>query len=224
MEFGLNIAVVGFGSIVNNLYSVVYDHTLEIEGNFSFPAKEELSLPIRMSRLSSTNTPERRITVVVDPNATPERVGVAKSAKNSLKAALIDLQKREGTTLNNICYLAKNNLAGLDELAPPHQVTLDNTTYKGKLSGKDSNYKLTEEQTKKIAHWLKNSGYDAIIWTGLPPNISTTRGNYGSRGREIIPLLQGDQTLLINTQAYIRNLPEIFRTSLQNKILSGDLT
>jgi hypothetical protein len=223
MNTNTNIAIIGFGSIVNNLHSDVYNHTLQIEGSFDFPSKTELSLPIRMSRQSSAGTEDRRITVVVDPHASPERVGVARSAKHNLSAAIEDLRRREGTIITNICYLAKANFRGLPSTTP-HTISVEGVQYAGNFSGNDSNYHLTTDQTKKIAVWLKSSGYDAVIWTGLSPNIMTTEGTSGERGREILPLLRNDPTLLINTQRYISQLPDIFKTTLQKKILSGDLS
>lgn len=212
-----NIAVIGFGSIVNNLYSPVYDHTLQIEGKFTFPPKEELSLPIRMSRLSSAETENRRITVVVDPQASAECVAFACSAKHALPEAIEDLRKREGTILSHICYLAKSHF---DEkcLPFPDTIIVEEKQYKGKLAGRDTQYKLRDEQAQIIARWLSKNSYQAVIWTGLPPNIRTEPGIPGTRGREILPLLQADPLLLENTQCYIANLPDVFKMALQKEI------
>ncbi len=217
-----NIAVIGFGSIVHNLYSPVYKHTLQIEGEFSFPDKKELSLPIRMSRLSSAGTENRRITVVVDPQASAEPVAVACSAKHTLPDAIEDLRKREGTIREHICYLAKSHF-NEDSLPFPDRVIIEKEQYKGKLAGRDTRYKLKDMQAHIIANWLGKSDYQAIIWTGLPPNIETGPGVPGARGREILPLLQADPVLLTNTQRYIAILPEIFKTALQREISAMEL-
>lgn len=212
-----NIAVMGFGSIVNSLSSPVYKHTLQIEGEFTFPPKAELSLPIRMSRLSSAGTENRRITVVVDPQASAESVAFACSAKHTLREALEDLAKREGSLIDNICYLAKSHF-DVEPLSCPDTIIVKNEEYKGKLAGRDSQYKLRDMQAQIIASWLGKSSYQAIIWTGLPPNIPTSPGTPGARGREILPLLQTDPLLLANTQRYIANLPDVFKTALQREI------
>jgi hypothetical protein len=203
-------AVLAWGSLVNQPESPVYGAKLEIEGNFV--EASGLKLPIRMSRLSSANTDNRRYTLVIDQNATDEKVYAAVSKLRNLAQAKENLQKREGTTPANICYLKMGQASANEE----ENFYLNDSVWSGKKGTQ-----LSANKAQEIISWAQQNNYDAVIWTGLAPNISSNNGSSGSRGREILKSLSEDPILLNNTKAYIRLLP--YTTALQRKILNNQL-
>jgi hypothetical protein len=220
------IGIIGFGSLITQKESVNYHHTLATEGEFSFPNITELSLPTSLSRNSSQDTKEKRITLVVDPESYPQAVGVIKSAKLTLDQAKKDLAKREGTMIDNISYMAKSVFT-LEGVTHDDKVTVNGHEYKGKFSGCNRQYKLKNDQAEKIARWLETSNYAAVLWTGLSPNIPRTRDSLSNGGHDITRYL-ADETTRINTEFYITlikkemlsaYMKDVFKELLANALL-----
>lgn len=202
-------AVLAWGSLVNQPESPIYGAKLETEENFKEAAG--LKLPIRMSRLSSAKTPKRRYTLVIDRNATDEKVFAATSLFKTFDEAKENLQKREGTTAAGVSYLKQGEASGDEETFYVNQKA---------WSGKKGS-QITAPKAEEMIRWAQNHHYDAVIWTGLAPNVPTNNGTSGSRGQEILESLKNDPVLLRNTQDYIKLLP--YTTALQNKILNNQL-
>lgn len=204
-------AILAWGSLVHQLDSPVYNAKLEIEGNFE--EASGLKLPIRMSRLSSKDNENRRFTLVIDRNASDEKVYAASSKFRTLAEAKENLQNREGMpTQTNIGYLKQGRATAGEET-----FYVNREAWSGKKGSQ-----LTNEKIEQIIQWAQNNNYSSVIWTGLPPNTQTGQGTTGSRGREILDSLRNDPVLLRNTQAYIKMLP--YTTALQRKILNNDLS
>lgn len=204
-----NVAVLAWGSLVNQVESPVYGSKLEIETSFAIA--DRLKLPIRMSRLSSKDTDNRRITLVIDRNATDEKVYAATSAYHNLQQARANLRAREGTTDANISYLKCGRSEGNEE-----EYNVDGQYWSGHRGAE-----LSQEKAQQIIQWAKRNHFGSVIWAGLSPNITSGTGESGSRGREILAMLQNDPILLANTQDYIRHLP--YTTILQQKILRNEI-
>jgi cell wall-associated NlpC family hydrolase len=207
----MNIAVIGYGSLVNQLHSPVYNQTLQVEApqqngaatahqyniaaDSPFVPAENLKLPVRLGRISAANTEERRITAVIDDHASDEVVFYAKSKFSNLNEAIKNLREREGISAENNTYIGYVNL---------------------RMGNSRSR---SDTVAQKVHTWAHSQGFDAVIWTDLP-----SKGvQFGpqSTGREILPLLDNNETLLKNTAAYIRLLPTQ-PNKLQKEILYRD--
>lgn len=203
----MKIAVLGFGSLINNLHSANYGGMLEVKkppGNHPianglnirpdspFVPVDGLKLPVRLGRISGAGTPQRRITMVLCQGASDETVYFADSKFDNLNQAIQNLKEREG--------LASPQAIGY--------VNVSNGSSRSRMQG----------VAERVSAWAKANGYDAVIWTDLEPK--GIQFEPGSTGREIIPLLEQDPLLRQNTQKYIRDLPII--NALQNKILNLD--
>lgn len=202
----MNIAVIAFGSLVNQLYSPVYHETLQVEAigtnrsvheyhiaaDSPFAPAENLKLPVRLGRISGVNTPQRRITAVLDEHASDEVVFYAKSKFRNLNDAIKNLRTREGISAQNKHHIGYVNLRDQTDRSRSDVVA------------------------RKIKNWARTNGFDAVIWTDLPGKGIQFAPN--SKGREILPLLENDEILLNNTADYIRNLPTS-PNALQKKVL-----
>lgn len=190
----MKIAVLAFGSLVNNLTSVHYGGTLDVEKSalpIAIPAgsnirgdtnpflpAEGLKLPTRLGRLSSAHTEKRRFTMVLHEGASAEQVYFAVSRKSTLEEAMANLAAREGLG-------PYSRAIGFCDL------------------GDGSQNSRIPRVAERVAEWARGK-FDAVIWTDLEGNIEFAPD---STGREILPLLANDRLLLANSQAYIRDLP-----------------
>ena len=206
---GRKIAVLAYGSVINNPSDML------ISGHFQ---KAPIYMPIRMSRASrwpgfpdpSGMTAERRFSLTIDPNATPEAVYFARSKFTSLPAARDDLAKREGApNRNNIAYLRRLQC---------RQSPDDNENYR-KESWTGYLLQLPPKYADVIVEWAEQAGFDAVIWASLPANVPTGTGPLA--GRAILDYFYHDPVLLRNTQAYINGLPEDIKTPLLRTIETG---
>lgn len=194
----MRIAVLGYGSLINDHGSLkVKPTTAPIPGGVNIkpgsrfrPAKD-LDLPIRLGRVSSAGTDNRRITMVVHPQASDEPVYFAEHQFTDLNHAIEDLRKREGIGVGHPEYIGYVDVVNFKE--------------------RSKSLVLAE----RIMSWAVDNGFEAVIWTELPANIDFAPN---SKGREIIPMLQNDPVLLQNTKAYVKNLPTPPNT-LQRDIL-----
>ncbi|WP_068466465.1 hypothetical protein [Candidatus Protochlamydia phocaeensis] len=211
----MNIAVLGFGSLINHPYSEMYQKEVNVkkpdEAEAAYPGyhisadspfipAEELKLPIRLGRISRSNTDNRCLTVVLDSAASDEDVFYAKSNFKDLNQAIKNLREREGLPESSYQMIGYVNLK----------------------TGKSRSRISTV--TERISAWAHRNGYDAVVWTDLPAK-GVAFGLFGtgirSTGREVMPLLIKDPILLKNTKAYIRDLPAPLNP-LQQDILKMD--
>lgn len=204
------IIVLAFGSLVNHPHSDIYNKTLEVtkpEYNITIPDElnirqdspflpaEDLKLPVRLGRVSGMGTPNRRISLILHPDASDELVFFAKSRFSNLNEALSNLREREG--------IASQNYKSIG------YVNLRTGAHRSRLEG----------VAQRVSEWATRHGFDAVIWTDLPPKGVDFGPN--STGREILALLERDPVLLENTKQYIRDLPAP-PNSLQKYILGLD--
>lgn len=200
----MRIAVLAFGSLVHNLTSVHYGHTLEVT---KYPSSDPLppgvsirpdspflpalglELPALLGRLSSADTPSRRFTMVLEDGAQGAPVFFAISRKDNLGEAIDNLAAREGLRQGSprIGY-----------------VNLQDQTYHSRIS----------LVAHKVTEWARGR-FDAVIWTDLEGNFDFPE-NF--TGEEILEDLRNDCVLLANTKAYVNDLPGPL-TSVQKTIL-----
>jgi hypothetical protein len=197
VESPYRIAVIGYGSIPNQLTSPVSKRTLEVVategqkpalGNLRsdspFVLAEGLDLPIRLGRISSAGTADRRITVIIGGT---DRLTVlyARSRFAEMNLALSNLAAREGCTTTKMMGY----------------VDLRKNKTKSRLP----------EVADKIKAWAQANKFDAVIWADLPEKGV-------SEGQEK-QILANDPILLKNTKHYIRSLA-LPLTLMQQEILN----
>jgi len=141
-----------------------------------------LALPLRLGRVSSAGTPDKRIIMILYDGAENRPVFYAESTYRNLEDAIENLRKREG------CRTA----------AAIGYVNLSATDVRDRVKSK------IIEVGRKVEDWARRTGYNAAIWTDL--SASGVEFREGSNGEEILPLLRQDPVLLANTKKYIRNL------------------
>lgn len=208
MEPNFRIAVLGFGSLPNQIHSDVYNKTLEVtkpvvpyvdisqtnlNPNSPFLPAQGLKLPVRLGRISGIGTDERRMTCVLFKGASDEPVYFAQSKFSDLNQAIKNLREREGIDSQYYHRIGYVNLSN------------------GKTRSR------LPEVAEKVRNWALAKGFHAAIWTDLPE-----KGIHfpeGSTGREIEPLLAQDPILLANTKKYIKNLASK-PNALQQRILN----
>lgn len=196
------IGIIAFGSLVNQPTSPVYKTTLHA-GQFK---NTDILLPIDFLRLSSKDTPTRRITLVIDPKGSKRPIWVALSDYKKLPEARADLSLREGLggKLDYIAFIKK--------LEGRQQFSRANHNYISKDKKWVGNIKnLPDKFAHQLAIWAEKNGFDALIWTALPRNKTK---------KEIENLLNTDNTLLANTQEYIKNLPTGPYTTFDKELVS----
>jgi len=143
-------------------------------------------LPIEFARISQ----DKRLTLVICPEAERQQVLWAKMKTNSLEDAIDHLRKREETTEKRIGFI---------ELS-------DQKSYRcGVLSG------ILEE----IRNWAGIKKLSSVIWTDLPPNFKI-KTNYELNAKNVIEylnsLLIGDKK---RAELYIRKTPKQIRTKMR---------
>ncbi len=186
------IAVLGYGSLPNQLEN--HGTTLQVDkppsegpippeinlqSNSPF-IPTDLTLPLRLGRVSGEGTLQRRITMILYAGAKEEPVFYAVSRFTNLQEAIENLQKREG------CPNSRH--IGYVDLK------------------KDRSKSQISEVAQKVKEWAKRKRFDAVIWTDLPAKGVEFREQ--STGEEILPLLIKDPILLENTKAYISKLAQ----------------
>ena len=226
MQGHLSTAVLGYGSLMNNLQSINY-HTherygstlhvhLDNDSNFStlekvgaegkkvFRIDPSLTLPVALKGKAGGDTENRRFTRVIDPSqGIPGRpIAYAISDFDSLTQTIQDVAAREGTTANSqfICHLTRDqNSNGGTTIH-----SSSGKTYKGNIGV------LTQTQAKKVANWADKHGFGSVVWASFA--VKTTASQ---RTQE----LGTNSILLNNTKQYIRDVPSSIRSDAENAIL-----
>lgn len=227
MQGNLPTAVLGYGSLMNNLQSLNYHtherygSTLQVhldqdsrftnlekvgkEGEKVFRIDPSLTLPVSLKGKAGEGTPNCRFTRVIDPGqGIPSRpVAYAISDNNSLGDAIKDVAAREGASATSryICYLTKDQQRGGTTIRSSNR-----HNYKGNIGV------LNETQAKKIADWAEQHGFGSVVWASFAVKTSPSE-----RTRE---LNQDRETLLNNTKQYILDVPSFLRSDAEKAILS----
>jgi N-formylglutamate amidohydrolase len=209
------IAILSYGSLVNQPANLTTGARLQA----STFAPTDIQLPVSLMRESSSNTPQRRITAVVDRDGDLKRVWAARSRFKFMPNARNNLAAREGARLQsqdagydlaNIFYMKKlvpGRMRDSNEEVVPG---VDGWVIR---TAANNRQQLPVEVQNNVARWANANGYSAVIWASFPPNISNQQ--------EVIRRLAEDDTLLRNTQEYVRNLPDGAQSALERVILVG---
>ena len=204
------IAILSYGSLVNQRENQQTGARLEIRGNFQ---PTSISLPVSLSRRS--NGP--RITAVIDREGEPKRVWAAISVFGYLPNARNNVAAREGAQLrsqeqgydlSNVSYM-KRLMPGRNR--DNNEEAIAGTNWA--IRTEDARKKLPANIAKSIVDWAENNGFSAVIWASYPSNL-------GSKA-EVIKLLVSDDALLRNTQAYVQNLPDGPQTDFERAVMAG---
>lgn len=210
-----NIAIISYGSLVNQPQNLITH--VRLEATQFQPTT--IQLPVSLMRESSSNTPQRRITAIIDRTGELKRVWAATSTFHYLPNARNNLAAREGSRLqsqatgydlNNIFYM-KKLLPGRTK--DNNEEVIPQTDRWVIRVASHELQKLPTNIAQSIARWADNNTITAVIWASFPPNIASKH--------EVIQRLIADQILLHNTQAYVRNLPDGAQSSFEREIISG---
>jgi hypothetical protein len=207
------IAILSYGSLVrqkNNRRTLA-----RLEATQFKPT--EFYLPVSLSHQSQTN----RLTAIIDRNGDPKRVWVATSQFSFLPNACNNLAAREGSRylgqhkgydLTNTFYMKKllhNQTKNRNEkIIPSTSWVIRLPKHKHQRS-----LELPEDSAHNVATWADSKGYTAVIWASFPPNIASQE--------EMIQKLIHSNTLLTNTQDYIRNLPDGPQSEFEQAVIAG---
>ncbi|MBI5559837.1 MAG: hypothetical protein HY883_01000 [Deltaproteobacteria bacterium] len=133
---------------------------------------------------------DARLTLVLDvANGTPVKTKYVMSPRTSLDDAIEDLREREGKV--------------------------------GKCIGWVDIVKNTSSANcthKQVAEWCRDKGFDAAIWTDLPPNFEKETKKPFSVDNAIIYLKSLPKNVRKEALKYIRNAPECVKTSLREEV------
>ena len=206
------IAILSYGSLVKQRENLQTRARLETRTEF---AQTQVQLPVSLARVSRDN----RITAVIDKDGDPKRVWAAESKYTFLPNARNNLAAREGSPyrgqdtgydLTNIFYMKKLLPSRMkdsnEEVVPGTQNWVIRTAA-------NERQQLPMNVAQKVAKWADDSSYTAVIWASFPPNISSRE--------QVIQKLLADDTLLRNTQEYVRNLPDGAQSTFERAIIAG---
>lgn len=209
-----NIAILAYGSLVNQPQG-----STGVTLKARYPFKDtSLTMPVGFTRISSANTPKKRVTAVIDTASQFSRpLYATQSDFKFLPNARQNLAAREGTALRSASE-------GYDLKYTPYMKKL--TTGRAKDSNEaeipgipgwvvrleEGRLKLPDSQLKRIAQWAQENGFSAVIWASYPSTHTQ---------QQILDQLRQDRLLLDNTKAYIRNMPgrPEHRMEIENRIL-----
>lgn len=206
----MKVGIISFGNLVNQADSDIPGHKLQarkpsipaaadisnqfrIKENSPFVPAINLELPIRLGRISNSESDLKKVSLVIHPNASNERVFYAESKFKNLNDAIKNLREREGIPADDYASIGYVNVISGNSRSQ-HTMVAD-----------------------RIKEWARQNHFDAVIWTDLPP-----RGvdfSPQSTGTEVLPILARDPILLQNTKKYIAELPTQ-PNSLQREILA----
>jgi hypothetical protein len=125
-----------------------------------------------------------RLTLVITENGTKVSVLFTLSNYHNLEEATLNLAVREGSGRNNIGSYDKNK-----------------DTFSSKFRFED-----------ELKNWIKNTDFDAVIWTNLDENWSTKINNR----IEYLKELKGNTSAI--TEEYIRRTPIEINTDFRKEI------
>jgi len=145
-------------------------------------------IPIEFSRISTSRI--RILTLVIDSkNGTDVTSRYAISDRRDLTDAICDLRTREGTVMRCIGFVDFINGIERCNVLP----------------------KLSDQ----IRPWALNNGFDAVVWTDLPPNFEGEFGKKFSLNNAVEYLYSLDENVAKVAREYITNAPPEVQTKLR---------
>lgn len=200
------IVIFAYGSLVNEKQSPTNRNKLKA-GNF---VKTTIKVPLSLGRISNKNTPNRRVTVVLDNTSdTTGKLWAAYSKFTFLPNARNNLAAREGIpfldnkyNLEAIMYIKK-----LLPLTKKDSNEIDIPDMPGWVvkASPSSNHLLSNSIIKEMAEFTEKNNANAAIWASFPSNASLA---------EIQQQLKEDPTLSKNTFFYLQKLPSSTKLDL----------
>jgi hypothetical protein len=178
----MTIAVLGWGSLIP------CPGDLLVRGNWH---RDGPVLNIEFSRKSA----DGRLTLVIDAErGSPVTTQYIESASPDLRAAILNLRRREGTTERNIGVCSRNELETRSENHP--------------------------DVLPIIAEWLNNTDFHAVIWTDLIGDFAPgqNREQFLSTAFEYLSGLTG--VCQANARDYINRAPKETQTALRRFLTS----
>ncbi len=154
-------------------------------------------LPVEFARISD----DGRVTLVLQPGAKPITTYSVVADQETLELARENLRLREGPKR------CKTRARG-EWIASVDQVG----TSRGRVE---------EEELRSIRKWVRNKGYDAAVWTAIPPRLSHPK--HGSIHSLTVDGIV-DYLRLVKpevremTRSYFRNVPLEVQTGLRHGI------
>jgi hypothetical protein len=208
-----NIAILSYGSLVNNPAPNDGRPALQIENGFQ---PTNINLPVAFTRQSSKGQQNARITAVVDNKlGIPKQVYYTTSSFHYLPNARNNLAGREGVSLKQQKY-DLNNIFYMKKLLGNAQPDSNETIIQGKWVIRNSTstrVQLTKDQAETLASWADENGFSAITWASFPPNYNSLQA--------VAKDLINNPTLLKKTQEYVSILPGGAQTKFEKAILKG---
>ncbi len=209
-----NIAILSYGSLVRQ--PVNLQNGVQLRSG-PFEATTNLYLPVSLTRKSQGGP---RFTAVIDPLSVDlKMVWAAESNFAYLPNARNNLAGREGAPyrgqgnaydLTNIFYI-KKILPGRPGPRSNEMIVSGTTNW---IIRKESNSsrQLASGTAKAIALWADSNNFNSVIWASFSQNITQANA---------IRDLLADDILLVNTQAYVRNLADGPQSDFERAIVSG---
>ena len=166
--------------------SLLWNHkNLKLKSNWK---KSPIHLPLNFSRVSDKG--KGRLTLVIDNKTGVENnIYYAETKSSDLNKAINNLKIREKTSKSLIGY-----------------INLKENSYRTQL--------LTHDNIKKITKFAQINGFDAVIWTDIPPNFEQIFDKKFSKeiGLKYIDNKRND------TKMYNKILEYIFLSKVYGKI------
>lgn len=183
------IVVLGWGSLVwdPDDLPIVVDDAEHPEAAWSAGGPE---LPIEFSRVAV----DCRLIPVLDPvNGVPVKVMYARSRRNDLDAAIVDLMKREGSS-------------------NPKRI--------GFVDTKDDRHRclLYPKMSGPVKEWAKQVGVDCAIWTELPSNFKAHYGRDFTLDNALSYLKELPHGMVEQAREYVNRAPASIDTPLRQKL------
>ncbi len=209
------IAIMAYGSLVHQPVNQATGARLLLKAAFK---PTEIQLPVSLLRESSSG----RLTAVLDPKGEPKRVWLAESPFTFLPNARCNLAAREGCMKK---FSDNGQISGYDLTAISYMKRLlpgkQKDENEAPLTGapgwvgriEQDAAQMPQEAAKALALLAEQQGYLAVVWAAFPPNVNSRQ--------QAVNRLCEDADLLLNTQAYIRNLPDGAQSSFERAVLAG---
>ena len=154
---------------------------------------------IEFSRISQSGIRAGCLTLVIDEDTGAEICTYYTISQCTvLLQAITDLQKREGTSSKNIGFfeVASGNFAGKAQKRQP-------------------------KSCERIRAWASGKGFDAIVWTALPPQFHDILGIPFTPAAALNYLNSLPATIKDNALGYIHAAPEQTMTPFRRLLLES---
>jgi hypothetical protein len=178
----MSIAMLGWGSLVWDPRELPHYGPWKTGGP---------SLPIELARVSS----DSRLTLVIDPAATPVPTRYALSPRSDILDAVEDLRRREGTVRKNIGFVIL-------------------------ATGENSRTQFHEQHDvlDSVSTWCEREGMAGCVWTALPPNFRAELEVEFSAAEAVRYLERLGTSAREIALKYIRNAPPEVDTQVRREV------